>query len=144
MERNARADKGKSVFNCDKKRKQVFTAYNLYKRRKTKEYRETGSRISEEIYREGFDNLNEDQKESFGILAEHQLDKSRTLWDDLVLIVLQWIVEWCGQKPGGYFGNQLHPFLNWSREQFFLCTPQKSYWKRNVCGGNRIRSNNRQ
>ena len=88
MERKQRKDKYKSVFNCEERRKKVFTGYNMFKKHKTKEFRETTTRISEDEYSTAYEELTPDQKRSYEVLAERQLDRSRYLWEDLKRILL--------------------------------------------------------
>ena len=89
MERKVNSTKGKSVFNDERIRKKTYTAYNVYKRRKTQEFRDSIERLSETEYRAGFNALPDDQKDSYEVLAEQYLDKSRFLWEDLKEILLK-------------------------------------------------------
>lgn len=89
MERKKRKDHLRSVFNCEETRKKVFTGYNVYKRNKTQEFRESTERINEEEYKKGYDDLPDDQKRSYEVLAEQHLDRSRHIWEDLKDILIK-------------------------------------------------------
>ena len=89
MERKQRNDKYKSVFNCEERRKKVFTGYNVFKKRKTKEFRDNNTRISEIEYASAFEELSVEQKRSYEVLAQRQLDRSRYLWEDLKKVLLK-------------------------------------------------------
>ena len=89
MERKKRKDSFRSIFNCEETRKKVFTGYNVYKRNKTLEFRESTEKLSEEEYQKGYDELTDDQKTSYDVLAEQRLDRSRHLWEDLKDILIK-------------------------------------------------------
>ena len=89
MERKTHKSKNKSVFNDEDIRIKTYTGYNMYKRRKTTEFRDSTERLSEEEYRSGYDNLSQSEKDDFDVLAEQYLDRSRFLWEDLKKILLR-------------------------------------------------------
>ena len=89
MERKTHSSKNKSVFNDETIRKKTYTAYNLYKRRKTAEFRDSVQRLPESEYQSGFASLPDDQKESYEVLAQEYLERSRFLWEDLKALLLK-------------------------------------------------------
>ena len=46
-ERKERSDKGQTVFNCKKKRKNTFTALNMYKMKRARQFQCDSSRLDE-------------------------------------------------------------------------------------------------
>lgn len=81
--RKQRSDKDTSVFTCDKKRKATFTAFNHFKRRRYQDFRETHQRIPGDILKREFEQLTQEQKDAYGVLAERDYERSKTLWDEL-------------------------------------------------------------
>lgn len=89
MERKTHSSYRKSVFNDESIRKKTYTGYNMFKRRKTTEFRDSTERLSEAEYQSAYEDLPEDQKISFDVLAEQYLDRSRFLWEELKDILLK-------------------------------------------------------
>ena len=77
-ERKTRSDAGSSVFNCEKKRKQSFTAFNIYKKRRYNEFRENPGHIRENELKNAFSNLPLDEKQALEVLAERDITRART------------------------------------------------------------------
>ena len=88
MKRKERSDKGTSVFNCPKKRKARFTAYNSFKKRKLAEFRETTDRIPDIVIKNEFNSLPEETIRAHEILAKRDLNRSEHLWDELKQLLL--------------------------------------------------------
>ena len=89
VERKTRKDKGESVFTSESKRRHVFTALNAYKKERGKEFRETTSRIPHATLAAEFDALSPAQKEVYETLAQQDMVRSRTIWDDLKNFLLK-------------------------------------------------------
>ena len=89
MKRAIRIDKGKTIFNCEKKRKARFTAYNTFKKRKLSEFRETTEKIPDDIIKNGFDNLDNNELAAYEILAERDRSRAVHLWDELKDLLLK-------------------------------------------------------
>ena len=77
------------MFNCDKKRKHTYTAFNTFKKFKYSEYRDCNQKIPYTALQEEFENLPEDDKESYEIIARRHFDRSQTLWDELKVLLLK-------------------------------------------------------
>ncbi len=87
--RKERNDKGTSVFKDEKKRKHTYTALNIFKKKRMREFRETSAKIPHATLKAEFDALTPDQKEAYEILAQADLERSRTLWDELTDFLLK-------------------------------------------------------
>ena len=87
--RKQRSDAGLSIFNLELKRKHTFTAFNTYKKRRYSEFRECPGYIKEERLKQDYTNLPQDEKDAFETLAERDLIRSRTLWDELKNLLLK-------------------------------------------------------
>jgi hypothetical protein len=74
-----RSDKGTSVFTCDKKRVNTFTAFNAYKKQRMQGFRENYQQIPEEILKNDYQNLPDDQKQVLAIMAKQNLECLKTL-----------------------------------------------------------------
>ena len=84
-----RCDKGTSIFTSERLRTKTFTAFNTFKKRKLAEFRDSTETIPLEELREEFDSLEESEKNDLKILAERDLERSRTLWDELKEFLLR-------------------------------------------------------
>jgi hypothetical protein len=51
-------------------------------------FRENYQRIPEEVLKNDYQNLPDDQKEVLAIMAEQNLERSKTLWDELKVFLL--------------------------------------------------------
>ena len=81
--------KSKTIFNDEHRRKQVFTAFNSFKKMSTKKFRETSERIPTEILKLEFEALDQETKHSLGVMAQRDLVRSRSLWGELCDILLK-------------------------------------------------------
>ena len=66
-----------------KKRKQTFTGLNIFKKQKYNEFREDPGHLDEIALKDQYKNLPLAEKEVFEILAERDLMRAETLWDEL-------------------------------------------------------------
>ena len=89
MMRKERVDKGKSVFNCEKKRKHTFTSFNVFKKRRMAMFRETTEKIPEATLKEEFNCLPEEELRVCDIIAKCDYDRSEHLWDELKDLLLK-------------------------------------------------------
>jgi hypothetical protein len=89
VEQKDRSDKGTSVFTCDKKRANTFTAFNVYKKQRMQGFCDNYQRIPEEILKNDYQNLPDDQKQVLAIMAEQNLECLKTLWDELKVFLLR-------------------------------------------------------
>lgn len=87
--RKVRSDVGTSVFNSDKKRAHTYTAYNVFKRRRSQEFRETNDKIPQRVLRQEYEQLAEEQKIAYSVIAERELERAKTLWDELTDFLLR-------------------------------------------------------
>ena len=83
MQRKERSDKSKTIFNCEAKRKAVFTAFNAFKKSKSKEFREFTERLPHEMLKNECDALPASDREAYEIIAEKDLSRAEHLWDEL-------------------------------------------------------------
>ena len=83
FERKQRTDTGMSVFNCEKKRRHAFTAFNTFKKRRFMEFRDNPERIDHNQLKEEFYSLTSDQRNAYHVLAERDFSRSETIWDQL-------------------------------------------------------------
>ena len=120
MERKVHSKKHKSVFNDEEIRKKTYTGYNVFKRRKTTEFRDSTDRISEEEYQSSYAALPQDQKESYDIIAAQYLDRSRFLWEDLKKVLL----DSKGKVSYRELENQLGGIINHQSIANFLKTQE--------------------
>jgi hypothetical protein len=88
-ERKTRSDKRTSIFNCDNKRRHVFTAFNVYKKQRTQGFCENYQQIPEETLKNDYENLPQDQKDVLAIMAEQNFQRSKTLLDELKVFLLR-------------------------------------------------------
>lgn len=89
LERKVCSDKGRTIFNCEKKRKWAFTAFKTFKKRRTKEFRETTSRIPIETLKTEYENLPESEKLAYQILADRDLERAEHQWDELKEVLVK-------------------------------------------------------
>ena len=83
MSRKPRSDTRTSIFNSAKKRQEVFTAFHTFKKRRNSKFCEFTEKIPHEILKEEFDNLLDDDKEAFKILAERDQVRCKHMWEEL-------------------------------------------------------------
>lgn len=89
LDRKTRSGIGKTVFNCDKKRKWTFTPLNVYKKRKNREFHETTERLSAQLLKDEFSNLPEDEKRAYETIADCDYQLSLHLWDELKQLLIK-------------------------------------------------------
>ena len=87
LERKDRSDKNVSVFECDEVRKKTFTALNVFKKRETRKFRTSHHRLDEKQLRQEFQNLPEEEKINYKIIADADLERARHLKEELVEVL---------------------------------------------------------
>lgn len=105
VERKERMDRGMSVFKDEKKRKNTFTAYNAYKRRRCAEYRDSTARIPEATIKNEFDALSPDTRNAYEQLAAADLERSKYLWSELEEFLLKAKGKVSYKTMASYLGN---------------------------------------
>ena len=89
VERKVRSDKGESVFNSERKRKNTFTAYKAFKKRKYSTFRDATGHIPEADLKAEFEGLSDIAKLNYAILAQQNYDRAETLWEELKDVLLK-------------------------------------------------------
>ena len=87
--RKMQADKDTSVFNCPKKQKHTFTAFNSFKQCKTRKFCDTTAALDISVLRDEFNQLPSDEREAYEILAARDLERSQHLWEELKNVLLK-------------------------------------------------------
>ena len=78
-----RSDKGKTIFNDEKKRKATFTAFNHFKKAKHQEFRESTERLDHDELKREYNALTDGEKAVYENEATLNLERSRHLWEEL-------------------------------------------------------------
>ena len=119
VERKERKDKGTSVFKDDQKRKNTFTAYNAYKRRRCGEYRDSTARIPEQTLKTEFNALNADTREAYEQLALADYERSKYLWSELEEFLIKAKGKVSYNTMASYLGNivSVHTIIAILKEQ---------------------------
>ena len=81
--RKIRSDKCETVFSSEQKRKQTFTPLHAYKKMRNREFRETFERIPGATLKAEYNQLTNNQKNIYEIMAQQNIARSRTIWDEL-------------------------------------------------------------
>ena len=89
MARKTRSDKGLTVFNSDTKRRAVFTAFNTFKKRKTRSFRETTSRLSNDELKREYENLPRTEKDAYECLAARDRRRAAFIWGELKQLLIK-------------------------------------------------------
>ena len=90
FERKSRSDKDASVFDSEEVRKRTFTPFNTFKKKKySEEWRETTEKIPHDLLLDEFNNLSQQEKDAYKILADRDMRRSRHLWDEVKEVLLK-------------------------------------------------------
>ena len=118
-QRKVRTDKGTSVFNCDKKRKWTYTAFNTFKKRRTKDFRETTAPIPISTLKEEYESLSPTEKHAYQVLADRDLQRSEHLWEELKDVLVRSKGKISYERLSNYLGGIVGPsaIRNWLRQQ---------------------------
>ena len=112
VQRKQRSDKGSSIFKDDFKRKQTFTAYNAFKRRRCGEYRESFGRIPETDIKNEYEALTEETKAAYQQLAAAEYERSKYLWSELEEFLLKCKGKVSYRTIAAHLGNIVsHPTI---------------------------------
>ena len=109
FDRKTRSDKGTSVFDSETVRKRTFTPFNSYKRRKLREWRETTENIPYDILRNDFNSKSDSEKQAYEIMAERDLERSKSLWDEVKTILLRTKGKISFREIANYLNNIISP-----------------------------------
>ena len=83
-ERKERRDKGETIFNSDKKRKSTFTALNMYKKQRVRQFRDDPSKLDGLALKAEYNALSADEKFTYQVIADAQLACSPYLHDEII------------------------------------------------------------
>ena len=89
FERKQRIDTDSTIFTSEKKRKTTFTAYNVFKKQKCAEFRETFVKILEKILRHEYNKLTDEDRTALQIKADQELQRAPFIWGEIKEFLLK-------------------------------------------------------
>eukprot|EP00957_Ditylum_brightwellii_P042751 3237450-Ditylum_brightwellii.AAC.1 len=65
LKRKVNENKGKTVFNCEQRREQTFTAFNIYKHKRARHHRDSPDCLSVDELKNDFVLLSDEEREAY-------------------------------------------------------------------------------
>eukprot|EP00957_Ditylum_brightwellii_P088593 6748045-Ditylum_brightwellii.AAC.1 len=84
FKRKENKNKGKTMFNCEQRREQTFTAFNVYKHERARHYRNSPDRLSVDKLKKDFFLLSDDNREAYEDIAKTHCSQAWFLHLELV------------------------------------------------------------